>query len=605
MEGAEVYKPFMKTKTNKSVDFKYNLQVYWSFLRPYGFLIALLVFIVLAKEVARLTDKFLFKIIIDQGTLYATDALPRGIFITVLSTVAGAYLLTTLGKSAGNWMQIHLINKIDSSIMLDMKQRFFNHLVHLSHNFHITHKTGSLIARLGRGAGAMERMTDFIGFNIFPLILQLIVVSTTLLYFDKTTGIVITSTTIVFVAYTLYIQKLEKPANDAYNKAEDIEKANIGDILTNIDSIKYYGKESYINRKYTDLAEASRKCMIKFWDYGRWRDAGHNLILALGTFLVIITPIKQFLAGNITVGTLVLIYTAYLDLFGNIYGFSYGIRGFYRSMTDFNDLFQYGKIHNEIEDKPNAKNIHIPEGSVLFNAIDFNYGKRKLFKKFTLEIAKNEKVALVGHSGSGKSTLIKLLYRLYDVDKGSIVIDNQDIRNCRQESVRSELSIVPQECVLFDDTIYNNILFSNPSAKREDVMQAIKFAQLDRIINEFPNKEDTIVGQRGIKLSGGEKQRVSIARAILANKKILVLDEATSSLDSQTEHDIQRDLQKLLENRTSIIIAHRLSTIMRADKIVVLDKGKIVQIGAHRELIKKPGLYKQLWNLQKGGYIGE
>ena len=185
------------------------------------------------------------------------------------------------------------------------------------------------------------------------------------------------------------------------------------------------------------------------------------------------------------------------------------------------------------------------------------------------------------------------------------MIDGKDISDFKQESLRSELSIVPQECVLFDDTLYNNILFSNPSAKRNEVMNAIKFAQLDKIIEKFPNKENTIVGQRGVKLSGGEKQRVSIARAILANKKVLVLDEATSSLDSQTEHDIQKDLHRLLENRTSIIIAHRLSTIMSADKIIVLEKGKIVQIGNHKELIKQPGLYRKLWNLQKGGYIGE
>jgi ATP-binding cassette subfamily B protein len=211
----------------------------------------------------------------------------------------------------------------------------------------------------------------------------------------------------------------------------------------------------------------------------------------------------------------------------------------------------------------------------------------------------------VGHSGSGKSTLVKLLYRLYDVDKGAILIDGEDIRDFKQESLRSELSIVPQECVLFDDSVYNNILFSRQNAKREEVLSAIKFAQLDKTVKNFPFKENTIVGERGVRLSGGEKQRVSIARAILANKKAIILDEATSSLDSQTEHEIQADLQKLLEGRTAIIIAHRLSTIMRADRIVVLDKGRIVQIGNHNELINKKGIYRELWSLQKGGYIGE
>ncbi len=272
-------------------------------------------------------------------------------------------------------------------------------------------------------------------------------------------------------------------------------------------------------------------------------------------------------------------------------------------MANFQYLFRYGTIENDIKDQPGAKDLAIQEGTVDFHNMSFKYYKRPLFKGFNLQINRNEKVALVGHSGCGKTTLMKLLYRLYDVNSGAILIDGEDIRDFRQESLRSELSIVPQECVLFDDTIYNNIAFSKPNATRKEVFDALRFAQLDAFVRSLPLKEHTIVGERGVKLSGGEKQRVSIARAILANRKILVLDEATSSLDSHTEHEIQRDLQRLMQGRTSIIIAHRLSTIMRADKIVVIHQGKIVQIGNHRQLIKKKGEYHKLWNLQKGGYI--
>ena len=282
-----------------------------------------------------------------------------------------------------------------------------------------------------------------------------------------------------------------------------------------------------------------------------------------------------------------------------------GLRGYNRSIADFHDLFQYGKVENEIKDKPNAENLEIKQGEIEFKNIQFRYHERAFFNNFNLIVPKNKKVALVGYSGSGKSTIVNLLYRLYDLEKGEITIDGIDIKDVKQESLRSEMSIVPQECVLFDDTIYNNVLFSNPKASRKEVLQAIKFAQLDKVIANFPYNENTIVGERGVKLSGGEKQRVSIARAILANKKILVLDEATSSLDSKTEHEIQQDLQKLMQNRTSLIIAHRLSTIMNADFIVVLDKGKIVQQGTHSQLINKPGTYRELWTLQKGGYLGE
>ena len=274
-------------------------------------------------------------------------------------------------------------------------------------------------------------------------------------------------------------------------------------------------------------------------------------------------------------------------------------------MADFEDLFMYEKFENEIKDKPDAEDLKIEKGEIEFKDVTFGYHKRNVIDKVNLHINPGEKVALVGHSGSGKTTLVKLLYRFYDVNSGKISIDGKDIRDVNQESLRSELSIVPQEAILFDDTIYNNIAFSNLRAKRAEVLAAMKFAQLDKLIDNLPKKERTIVGERGVKLSGGEKQRVSIARAILADKKILVLDEATSALDSKTEYEIQKDLKKLMEGRTSIIIAHRLSTIMGADKIVVTDNGKIVQMGKHNDLIKKRGVYRELWDLQKGGYIEE
>ena len=309
------------------------------------------------------------------------------------------------------------------------------------------------------------------------------------------------------------------------------------------------------------------------------------------------------LDGEITIGTVVFIYTIYGGVIMQMFNFAHGLRMFYRSMADLQDLFDYGKVENEVKDKKGSKALNVRKGEINFDHVNFNYGRRKIFSNFNLKIKENEKVALVGQSGCGKTTLIKLLYRLYDVDRGNILIDGKDIRDFKQETLRGELSIVPQECVLFDDTIYNNIAFSNPKASRREVMRAIKFAQLDKIIRFFPDREKTVVGERGVKLSGGEKQRVSIARAILANKKILVLDEATSALDSETEHEIQRDLVKLMKGRTSIIIAHRLSTIMHSDRIVVMKKGKIIEQGKHKDLLRKRGEYYRLWNLQKGGYI--
>jgi ATP-binding cassette subfamily B protein len=498
---------------------------------------------------------------------------------------------------------IHLNNILDSSLILDLKNKFFNHIIGLDHEFHVTHKTGSLISKLTRGANAIERMTDNFIFNIFPLIFQTIIASASIIYFSFAPAIAILLTAGCFIVLSFYMQKKQEPSNILANQTEDLEKGITADFFTNIDPIKYFGKEDFIKQKHKKLTENTKRNFLKYWNHIRWLSAGQSLILSIGTFAILYFPIKEFLAGTMTLGTLTFIYTVYIGMIGNMFGFVHGIRDYYRAMADFQELFDYGKIQKQIKDKPNAKNLEIKNGTVELKNLNFSYGRRKIFKNFNLKIPKNKKIALVGHSGCGKTTLVKLLYRMYDIDSGTILIDGKDIRNIKQESLRNEMSMVPQEAVLFDDTIYNNVAFSKPKATKEEILNAIRFAQLDKIIKDFPNKEKTIVGERGVRLSGGEKQRVSIARAILANKKILVLDEATSSLDSETEFEIQKDLKNLMQGRTSIIIAHRLSTIMHADVIVVMQKGQIVQMGTHNQLISQPGEYKKLWNLQKGGYI--
>jgi len=589
-------------KSNK-IDFKYNLKIYFGLLKKYKFLFFIVLFLVLLMEGINVLEKFLFKQIVDRGTEFSLGTLAKPEFVHILLILALVFGIMAFSKAIFKWFHIHCINRLESRLIVDLKRKLFNHMIYLSHHFHTTHKTGSLISRLTRGGRAIERMTDLMVFNAAPLIFQLVVVSFSLIYFDRLSALIIFSTVIFFILYSFIHQKIQETAYVKANDAEDFEKGNIADIFTNIDSIKYFGKEDYIKNKFLKLTEDTKKATLKNWDYFRWFDSVQNLILGMGTFTLIYFSINKFLVGSITLGTLIFIYTVYGTLVGPLWGFTWGMREFYNVMADFESLFEYYKIDNEIKNKPNAEELKIKNGSIEFRNMSFNYGKRKIFENFNLKIKPNQKVALVGHSGCGKSTLVKLLYRFYDISNGKILIDGKDIINFNQESLRTEMGIVPQECVLFDETIYNNILFSRPNATKQEVFQAMKFAQLDKIIETFPNKENTIVGERGVKLSGGEKQRVSIARAILADKKVLVLDEATSSLDSKIEHDIQEDLQKLMMGRTSIIIAHRLSTIMKADMIVVMKKGQIVQMGKHSQLIKKAGEYRKLWNLQRGGYI--
>jgi len=595
--------PQKSRKSKWEIDFKYNLRTYLGFLKKYWLLVVIIMLILLIGEGAFLADKFLFKIIVDKGTEFLAGTLAKDAFSKILITIAIVFASLVVFRAFLKWIRLHLINLLESRLIADLKRKYFNHILDLSHSFHTSHKTGSLISKLLRGAGSMERMTDSVLFSFVPLLFNLVVVSISILYFDWVSALIVFLTAVCFLVYTYFVQIWQKEANIKVNEAEDFEKANISDFLINIDSIKYFGKENAVQNRYKNISETTKKAFLRHWNYFRWLDSIQEIILGLGTLLIILFPLLGMLNGAITIGTLVFIYTAYASALGTLMGFGWGIRGYYLSMADFDALFRYGKISQEVKDKENAETLKIKTGEIEFKDITFRYGSRCLFKNFSLRIHKNKKIALVGHSGCGKTTLINLLYRLYDVNEGAILIDGRDIRDYKQESLREEMAIVPQECVLFDDTIYNNIAFSKPGAKREEVLEAIRFAQLDEIIKSFPNKENTIVGERGVKLSGGEKQRVSIARAILANKKVLVLDEATSSLDSETEHEIQRDIQRLMEGRTTIIIAHRLSTVMNADEIIVLEHGKIVQKGKHLELIRKKGIYKHLWELQKGGYI--
>ena len=602
-QGGKTFKMVGKTREGERIDFKYNFRIYGSLLKHYKFILAVLFILIVLHESKQVAVKYLLKIIIDDGTKFNNGLLTYGAFVDILWIIAGAFAFFTFMSVFLNWGKLHFLNRLDSGLMADLRRKFFNHLVELDHNFHTSHKTGSLISRITRGSSAIERMTDVFVFNFAPPFVQLIVVIFSILYFDWISALVVSLTAVFFIIFSFYVQRKQEESNIIANKTEDIEKGNIADIFTNIDSIKYFGKEKSIKSKYFKLSENTKVAFLKNWDYIRWLSGGQSLIIGIGTFFLMYFSIWKFLNGGMTLGAVAFIYTIFFSFIGQMFGFVSGIRNYYRAMADFQELFKYNKIEKDIKDKSDARKLFIEYGTIEFKDVEFKYGRRKIFEEFNLNIKKNEKVALVGHSGCGKTTLIKILYRLYDVSKGKVLVDGKDVRSLKQESLREEMSIVPQECILFDDTIYNNIKFANPSASRDQVMAAIKFAQMDKIITNFPDKEKTIVGERGVKLSGGEKQRVSIARAILANKKILVLDEATSSLDSETEYEIQRDLQKLLKGRTSIIIAHRLSTIMNADRIIVMKNGKIIQEGNHFELISKVGEYKKLWNLQKGGYI--
>ena len=591
----------MAGKEGKSLGVKETLKIYFSFLKKYKFLIAIILFLVFVLETRHIIESYLFKILVDNGTLFAAGTLSQTGFIHILLTIAIVFGVIVVSGFIGRWFQQHAVNILSSKMIVDIKKKYFNHLIELDHSFHASHKTGTIISKLSRVNGAVEEITEVFTYNIASVVFSFIVGVASLIYFDLVSAIIITGVIIVFVGYGYFIETISQKANVAANEVEDVEKGDVSDMFTNIESIKYFGKENVVKRKFMEIITNTKNAFMKHWGYFRWLDSVHSITIGIGTVLLVYFSITKFLNGQMSLGTIVFIYSVYEGLIEPLYGFVYGLRGLYGSTADFQTLFEYGKIEKEIKDKPDAIIAKIDEGEIEFKDVSFNYGNRKIFKDFNLRIPKEKKIAFVGSSGSGKTTIIKLLYRFYDINSGEILIDGKDIRDFKQETLRSEMSIVPQECLLFDDTIYNNIAFSKPSASKQEILDAMKFAQLDKVIENLPEKENTVVGERGIKLSGGEKQRVSIARAILADRKILILDEATSALDSETEFEIQKDMARLMKGRTSIIIAHRLSTIMNADKIIVLKNGEIIQSGKHSELVEEPGEYKKLWNLQKEG----
>ncbi|MBT4805797.1 ABC transporter ATP-binding protein [Candidatus Woesearchaeota archaeon] len=596
------------------VNTKYNLKTLWSYLRKYKLLAIIIILIALALELTSFFDNFVFKFLIDKAADYSQGLVDIDGFISFLLMILALFVFVRGFIGAGLWyLRIKLFNRLEGKLMNDIERSSFWHVLNLSYRYHLNKKTGSMISQFTRGVGKIEGLLDSIMFNFIGVFFRIVLSLGIIVFFDFKTALVMLIMIIAFITSGIIItNKQKKPQNEA-NYREDILKQNISDVYMNIETVKYFGKEKKTQSYFASLSNYLKDARIKFWDIFSYYIGIQNIIITLGTAFMFYFSFTGFVNGELTLGTITLIFSAVWKLVPQLFNFLHGYRHFIRCNVDVSALFETFKEKNEVVDVPNAKKLKVKDGKINFKNVYFTYpvneqlskkNQRKVIKDFNLKINKNQKIALVGPSGGGKTTVIKLLYRLFDIDQGQILIDGQDVSKVTQESLHNNMSVVPQEPLLFDNTLWFNIAYANPLASKRAVWKAIKFAQLDKFIANLPKKEKTIVGERGVKLSGGEKQRVSIARALLANKQILILDEATSALDSETEREIQNDLEKLMQGRTTIMIAHRLSTIMKADKIIVLGNGKIVEIGNHKELTnKRGGLYRRLWDLQMGGEL--
>ncbi len=486
-----------------------------------------------------------------------------------------------------------------------LRQQGFNYMLSHSYSFFANNFTGSLTQRINRYARAFERLTDRIIWNVIPLAIRIIGIAIVIWFVKPIITIILIVWILVFLTFNFFFARYKHPFDEKKAALDSKATGILSDNITNHNTIQLFTGYKQETDSYKNITNEQAAATIFSWNLDAVMEAVQSFLMIFIEFLLFFFSIKYWQAGTITLGTFVLFQSYLIGLGGQLWDFSRVVRDFYEGFADAEEMVEILALPNEIRDIPNAKTLAVPEGKIDFKDVVFSFNEtRTVLDKINLSVKGGEKIALIGPSGAGKSTIVRLILRLYDVAGGQIMIDEQNIQQVTQESLHKNVSLVPQDPILFHRTLLENIRYGRKDATDEEVMKAAQLAHCDEFIKDLPLGYKTFVGERGIKLSGGERQRVAIARAILKNAPILILDEATSSLDSHSESLIQDALEKLMEGKTTVVIAHRLSTIRKMDRIVVVEDGKILEEGTHEILIEKEGsLYKKLWELQAGGFL--
>lgn len=501
----------------------------------------------------------------------------------------------------------YMITRFESNSMRSLQERCFQMLQKHSFRFFTDSFTGSLVKKVSRFVYAFEGLTDILYFNFLYQAIYLTSVFVIFLREKTFLGVIFLIWSLIFLLGNYWAAVWKMKYDEESARADSKVSANLADSLGNYSTVKFFARENFENQRFTKVTHFWLEKTKFTWDLGNHINLIQSFLMFALEIIIYFLAVKWWYEGVLTVGDFVFIQTYLLGTFHRLWDFGRNIRHFFSRLADAEEMATIFEKEIEVKDLPDAKKLKITKGEIEFKKVVFAYEREEdhALKDFNLKINAGEKVAIVGHSGGGKSTFVKLLFRLYDIQSGEILIDGQNIAKVTQESLRQNLSLVPQDPSLFHRTIAENIAYGKPSATPAEIERVAKLAQADHFIQKLSKKYETLVGERGVKLSGGEKQRVAIARVILENAKILVLDEATSSLDSIAEKEIQTAIENVMQKKTVIVIAHRLATIKKVDRVIVIDNGAILEEGTHTQLIRKKGKYAELWNQQVGGFLTE
>jgi ATP-binding cassette subfamily B protein len=559
-----------------------------------GRVLLALTFLVLAK-VANVGIPLVLKDIVDSLDVNETDLLVLPLALLVM------YGLLRLASSLFNELRDAVFARVRHGSMRSVSLKVLEHLHRLSLRYHLERKTGGLSRDIERGTRSVSSLMNYMVFSILPILVEITLIAGILLTRYNVWFAVITFVSVtVYIAFTMIVTEWRMKYRVEMNQFDSRANTQAIDSLLNYETVKYFGNERYELQRYDDSLHSWETAAVNSQTSLSALNFGQAAIIATGVTLIMILAAQGVVAGTMTLGDLVLVNAFLLQLFIplNFLGIVYS--QLKHALTDMHLMFDVLDREPEIIDRPGARDLDAGNAGVRFEHVSFAYDPdRPILHDVSFSIAPGQKVAVVGPSGAGKSTLARLLFRFYDVTQGRILINNQDISRVTQDSLRRTIGIVPQDTVLFNESLLYNIAYARPDATREDIEHAARLANIHNFIQGLPQGYATIVGERGLKLSGGEKQRVAIARAILKDPRILVFDEATSSLDSHSEQAILEALHEAAAHHTTLVIAHRLSTVIDADQILVMEAGRITESGVHQQLLAEGGTYAKLWTLQQ------